>query len=222
MAATQRATITLTDDQRTDLQIIAQRAPGRGQAFQRLITIADMSHADVAHAIGRSRGTISSWCTESRWPPDDDIRRALVAIGIDRKQLLDTWGVLLATDVAPREDLTRLAQSIKVALDFESDKLERHLIIFRGLGEEILIKQGFKAREDTRAAEFFFNKWEKAEEEKQKRSLGSSRNVTPAQAMAASGDVYENAPISDSGTPGAQDGSPDTPTSSDLPTDNGA
>lgn len=192
--AIERKTLTLDSDGLTDLQIIAQRAPGKGAALQRMFDRAGVSHNDIAIDIGRHRSTVSSWVQEARWPIDDDIRKTLVMLGLDRKQLLEQWGVLLSTDVAVKDDLTHVARRIKAELDFEFDTLQRSLIIFRGLAEEILIKQGFKAREDTRSAEFFFARWDKAEEENRKRSIKDVKIVSKHQGQWATGtQVYDAA-----------------------------
>ncbi len=198
--ATATVTLTLDSDGLTDLQIIAQRAPGKGDAFRRMLARANLSQGDLAIAIGKHRTAISSWCSEDRWPTDEDMRRALANMGIDRKQLLDCWGVLLSTEISPKIDIQQLAVTLKCLLDFEDDPLERKLIIGRTLEEEVFIRQGFKGREDTRAAEFFMSRLDKYEELKQKRSLGSMRDVTPAQVDAARGNVYVNDPVTSNTT----------------------
>jgi transcriptional regulator with XRE-family HTH domain len=185
------ATLTLDADGLTDLQIIAQQAPGYGAAFQRMLNRANFSQSALAHQLNISRSTVTQWCSEARWPKGETLRNALSCLGIDRKQLVDTWGVLLGTEIAPRGESQQIAVNIRNELLFESDKLERLLIIGRNLDEQIFIRQGFKAFEDTRSAEYFSARLEKLEEESRKRRLGGARNVTPAQAKASAGDVYE-------------------------------
>ena len=74
---------------------------------------------------------------------------------------------------------------------WELDSFERKDIIFRNTSEKVLMFQAFKAFEDVRAAQLYFDRLDKHEDERRRRSTREQRNVTAAQPTWASGDVYE-------------------------------
>lgn len=174
-----------------DLQTISSRQAGRGEAFRRILERSGLTQAKLAQELGFGRSTISNWVKETRWPPDPEMRLALATMGVDRKQIVDHWGSALSTD----SEAIDLAVNLKMYLDCEADPLERKLIIGRTLEEEVFIRQGFRGREDTRAAEFFMNRLDRYEELKRKQNVSTQRNVTPEQGQWAAGaGVYANQP----------------------------
>ncbi len=185
-------TLTLDADGLTDLQIIAQAAPGKGDAFQRLLDRAQCSQAEIARRIGCTRASVTQWCSEARWPKPDTLRLALIQLGVDRKQLIDTWGILLGTEITPRGEAQELVVNLRNELLFITEPLERLLTIGRTLREQVFIRQGFKGFEDTRAAEYFTKELDKYEELERIKGSKEPRNVSPQVAKWAAGeDIYK-------------------------------
>lgn len=213
MSETKPTTLTLDADGLTDLQIIAQGAPGKGAAFQRMLDRAGLTQSMIAERIGQTRSSVTTWCTEYRWPKPDTLRRALVHIGIDRKQLSDTWGVLLGTEIAPKSEMQGLAVTLRNELMFMDDALERLVFIGRTMREQVFMRQAFKAIDDTRAAEYFSRELKEIEAEHRLRGEKTVRVVSSTSAAWTTGQgVYA--------TPEAPAKIVDTPTCSDSDTHN--
>ena len=183
----------------TDLEIIALCQPGKGAALKRIIERAGLTFAALAAKLGydpssdAGRTTISHWTSERRWPPAATIRQTLMICNIDRKVLLDKFGLALDTEVTPLAESKQMLVSLRNELMFEFDEFERRDIIFSNTAEKVLLFQAFKAFDDVRAAQLFFERFDKHVEEKRQRALGSSRNVTPQQAQYVSGEnVYKD------------------------------
>lgn len=182
----------------TDLEILALQEPGKGPALQRCLDRAGLTHRELANKLGyetdseSGRSTVSMWCNERRWPPQSKIREILVHLNIDRKLLLDKFGVALGTEVTPASESRQMLVNLRNEMMFEFEEFERRDIIFTNTAEKVLLFQAFKAFDDTRAAQLFFERFDKHVEEKRKRQLGTARNVTPQQSAWAGGQgVYE-------------------------------
>ena len=165
----------------TDLEIISLGEPGKGPALKRCLERAGLTFKEVASALGydpntdAGRTTVSHWVSERRWPPAATIRQVLSQCNIDRRLLLDLFGLQLGTEVTPARESRELAVALRNELMFEFDEFQRRDIIFQSLAEKVLIFQGFKAFDDTRAAQFFFERMDKHVEEK--RLIASERAV---------------------------------------------
>jgi hypothetical protein len=202
----------------TDLRIITRREPGKGQAFQRMLDRAGMTHDALAQELDCGRTRVTNWCSEFRWPDDAEMRNALLALRIDRKLILNECGPALVMKDA-EFDPKALAVTLYQSLFGENDPFERERLIYDSLWEKTLIAMGFKALRDVRAFLAFTEQREKWQEERRLRSQNSVRDVTPRQANWAAGeDVLKPAksrrkepePESDS-VPKPQDENPEIP-----------
>jgi transcriptional regulator with XRE-family HTH domain len=184
----------------TDLEIIALNEPGKGQALKRIIDRAGMTNRQMAEKLGydpesdAGRTTLSQWFSERRWPPAARIREVLVHCNIDRKVLLDKFGIALGTEVTPIAETRQLLVSLRNELMFEFDEFERQDIIFNNTREKVLLFQAFKAFDDVRAAQLYFERLDKHEEEKRRRGGNEPRNVTPQQSAWNAGQDVTEAP----------------------------
>lgn len=183
----------------TDLEIIALGEPGKGPALKRCLERAGLTFKAVATQLGydpntdAGRTTVSHWVSERRWPPPATIRQVLSHCNIDRKILLDQFGLQLGTEVTPAKESRELAVALRNELMFEFDEFERRDVIFQSLAEKVLIFQGFKAFDDTRAAQFFFERMDQHGEEKRLRAADRAVNVTPtASKWSRNEGVYPN------------------------------
>lgn len=184
---TRARTLTLDDAGLEDLRTIAQRKAGKGEALQRMLDRAELTHASFAAVIDVQRATVSSWTREDRWPNDRDLKRVVGALGISTQILKREWQ-------ATHQDDIDLAFQLKSELDFLEDPIDRFILIADTLEEQIFIKQGFKGQEDTRAAEYFTTRADMYREVHRKRSVQTSRSVNGSQASWASGtNVYAKA-----------------------------
>ena len=183
-----RDTVPLDDAGLVDLQIIAVKGPGKGAALQRMLTRCDCTHDEAGKILKRTRNTVTSWCSEHRWPTDRDLRELLVGIGLPRDILAAQWQVAYA-------DASVVAKQLKDELEWVFDPIERFVLIADSLEEEVFIRQGFKACEDTKAAEFFTARADKYREQKRKMSVKDTRDVTPEQAQWSSGEGVYAEPV---------------------------
>lgn len=198
-----------------DLQIIAKRQPGKGAALQRMLDRAGMTHDELAESVDRSRSSVSTWVSEFRWPDDTTLRNALLALKIDRKLLFNECGAALATG-NEEFDPKALAVTLYGHLLFENDPFERERLIYDSLAEKVLIAQGFRGLSDTRAAAFFFERYDKHMEVRRLRAAESQRNVTPrAQEWSSGQSVYEPAKKRNV-SPSPGDDAPDRAISGDV------
>lgn len=191
------AVLTKDADLFTDLEIIALNEPGKGQALRRLMDRAGISSHDLASKVGydaetdTGRVTVTHWIAERRWPSPSLLREVLSALNIDRKILIEKFGLALGTEITPVQESRQLLVSLRNDLMFEFDEFERKDIIFRNTSEKVLLFQAFKAFEDVRAAQLFFDRLDKHEDERRRRTTKQARNVSPDQQAWASGQVYD-------------------------------
>jgi len=173
-------------DLATDLEIIALQQPGKGAALRRCMDRAGLSYRSLADKLGydtrstTGESSIKHWTSERRWPTPDRIREILLACNIDRKVLLDTFGLSLGTEVTPLQESKQLLVTLRNELMFISDDFERRDVIFRHTAEKVLLFLSFKAFDDVKAATLFFDRLDKHAEERKRREQKSERIVSPA------------------------------------------
>ena len=199
-----------------DLQIIAKDQPGKGAALQRMIDRADSNQTELAGVLGLSRSYVSMWCSETKWPPEDVIRNALLALKIDRKLILAYLGPVVVSSET-EFDPQALAVTVFSKLFLVDDPFERERVIYDTLWEKALIAQGIRASKDVRAFVAFSEEKRRHEEESRKRRTGSARNVTPSQATWMQNPYDKKAPDTTTSSPDLQhNDTPDTPDSQDT------
>ena len=169
----------------TDLDIISLQQPGRGPALGRIILKSGLTRKQIAEKLGLKRTgriTIQNWISESRWPPQARIRELLIHCGIDRKLLIDRFGLALDTESTPASNVRELLVTLRSELMFTFDAFERVDCIFNATYEKVLMFQAFKAFEDTRAAALFFDRWDRHQDMLRRRANDSAK-VSAAQSV---------------------------------------
>jgi len=170
----------------TDLEIIALQQPGKGAALRRCMDRAGLSSRGLADKLGydpkstTGPTTVRQWTAETRWPASARIREALSHCNIDRKVLLDMFGLALDTEITPHSESKQLLVLLHNELMFSFDDFDRRDVIFRNTAEKVLVFLAFRAFEDTKAATLFFERFDKHEEERKRREQKSERIVSPA------------------------------------------
>ena len=145
----------------TDLDIVARKSPGYGQAFSRIMKRGGFTQNALAESLNVDRSTISCWIHEKKWPQPERLRKALILMRVDRKALLGVFGIMLEVDTVGEEsgehqDANNVAVTLGDKLLLEADPGERESIIFDTIYEKMMLRQGLKGLDgDTRAAEFF-------------------------------------------------------------------
>lgn len=172
----------------TDLEIIALSQPGRGQALKRIVERSGLTHRELAEKLGYDpasdvgRTTMHHYYGERRQPSAQTTRQILVACNVDRKLLLEKFGTVLGTEITAIAESRDMLVTLRNELMFTFDEFARRDIIFSNTAEKVLLFQSFKAFDDVRAAQLFFERYDKHEEEKRLKGETKAVNVTPQSA----------------------------------------
>lgn len=177
-----------------DIDLIARRLPGRGQALARMFERADVTQESIASQIGVNRSAISNWLREIRWPKPPITLKLLIALNVDRKIVAEASSIMMGGEVAG--DVFRKIGSLNtldvtkegmLELLKNSDDFTQRDLIFRGLGNHVLLALGLKAAGvkggeacNEKAAKIFMDEWRIHEEEARRRGIGDGHPPSSA------------------------------------------
>jgi transcriptional regulator with XRE-family HTH domain len=166
----------------TDLDIIFHDEQGKGLAFKRLKEASGISSPELAKRIGwtnieSGRKSIQGWFREDRWPGQETLRRAILALGVDRALLSDRYAQLVTVQ---GQDVKAIIETITRDLAWRFEEFDQLDTVFTTLTVKVVLAQGIRALSDVRSAQLFLERADKHDEERRRKANQKVHDVAGA------------------------------------------
>ena len=165
---------------RSDIEVICAQEPGWGAAFAQMRKQAGLNQSQLAEPLDCDQSTVAHWEAERYKPQPEILRKALVAIGADPRQLFKYFELPpeIRAGQIPAQPRRRGCRAGKDP-DRVHVKRAGGRLHLRLTSPKVLAATAIKGLRDVQAAKLFFDRQDRHQEEQtHRRRAELAENVT--------------------------------------------